>query len=143
MDGAMQRASILYNNIGIYTVNAVMTCGNGTLHCGKHRNVTIPMVDSFTSVISCGINGWSVQCAGARYIVLTGYTGYSIVVVDKFAAPLSNPNIANPVLTVPMGCNPTVTLTIVRMVARSQNHSALVSPIHRLSINGPTTVCQT
>ena len=128
-----------YTNVGAYTVFAVMTCSNGSKHCDT-VNVTVPMVDSFTSVISCGVNAWNIQLQDAS-MYLPAYAGYSISWTTS-CGTLSATNIPNPVLTVPFGCNPTVTLTI------SKNGCTLVKsftynfPNTPLSINGPATVCK-
>ena len=100
----------MYANVGNYTVYAVMTCTNGIKHCGS-RVITIPMVDSFTYVITCNPpSGWKVLLQDAS-IYLPAYAGYSINWTTSCGS-LSNAGIANPILTVPVGCNPTVTLTI-------------------------------
>jgi len=129
----------LYNNIGTYTVNAVMTCGNGTVHCGT-QNITIPMVDSFTSVVTCGINGWNVQLQDAS-LYLPSYAGYSTV-WSATCGSLSNPNIPNPILTVPMGCNPTVTLTISMNGCTLTKSFTFSFPNTVFTINGPSPACQ-
>lgn len=98
-----------YTNVGTYTVFVAITCSDGSVHCAT-QNVTVPMVDSFTYVVSCGVNGWNVQLQDAS-IYLPSYAGYSILWTTTCGS-LSANNIPNPTLTVPIGCNPTVTLQI-------------------------------
>ena len=129
----------LYNTVGTYTVIAVMTCANGSVHCGT-RNITIPMVDSFTYVVSCGVNAWSIQLQDAS-TYLPAYAGYSILWTTTCGA-LSNPNIPNPTLSVPFMCNPTVTLTISKNGCTLTKSFTFGFPNTPLSINGPTTVCK-
>ena len=128
-----------YTNVGNYNVTAVMTCANGTVHCGS-RVITVPMVDSFTYVVSCGVNNWNIQLQDAS-IYLPTYAGYSILWTTT-CGTLSANNTPNPTLTVPFGCNPTVTLTI------SKNGCTLIKPFTfsfpntTLSIIGPSPVCK-
>jgi len=79
-----------------------MTCGNEhciAVHECHHTNGRfIHQCDS------CGINGWSGQLR-MHHCYLPGYAGYSIVWFDKLRLIIQS-NIANPVLTVPMGCKP-------------------------------------
>ena len=130
----------LYNTVGNYTVFALMTCADGSKHCGT-INITIPMIDSFTYVITCGVNGWKVQLQDAS-TYLPAYAGYTYSWSTSPCATLSATNIPNPVLTVPFGCNPTVTLTI------SKNGCTLTKPVTfgfpttPLGINGPSIVCK-
>ncbi|HMC99178.1 MAG TPA: hypothetical protein VKH37_03465, partial [Ferruginibacter sp.] len=138
-DGASNTSGIhLYNNIGTYTVLAIMTCGDGTVHCGT-QNITVPMVDSFTNVITCGVNGWNVQLQDAS-LYLPTYSGYSIL-WSTTCGTLSATNIPNPVLTVPIGCNPTVTLTISKNGCTLTKSFTFSFPGTAFTINGPTTVC--
>lgn len=129
----------LYNNVGNYNVTAVMTCANGTVHCGS-RVITVPMVDSFTYVISCGVNSWNVQLQDAS-IYLPAYAGYSILWTTT-CGTLSANNIPNPTLTVPFGCNPTVTLTISKSGCTLTKPVIFNFPNTPLTINGPSTVCK-
>ena len=130
----------LYSNVGNYTVLAVMTCANGTKHCGI-QNITVPMVDSFTYVVTCNPpSGWKVLLQDAS-IYLPAYAGYSITWTTSCGS-LSNPNIPNPTLTVTVGCNPTITLTI------SKNGCTLIKtftfnfPTSPFTILGNTNPCK-
>ncbi|MEP7237272.1 MAG: hypothetical protein ABI685_05395, partial [Ferruginibacter sp.] len=129
----------LYNTVGNYTVWAIMTCADGSKHCGT-RDITIPMIDSFTYTVSCGVNAWNIQLQDASTFLPT-YAGYTILWTTT-CGTLSANNIPNPTLTVPFGCNPTVTLTI------SKNGCTLVKPFTfgfpttAFAINGPSTVCK-
>ena len=128
-----------YTGIGTYTVLAVMTCTNGTVHCGN-STVTIPMVDSFTHIISCGINGWNVQLQDAS-LFMAAYSGYTTNWTTS-CGTLSAANIPNPVLTIPFGCNPTVTLTISKNGCTLTHSYTFNLPTTPLTINGPSTVCK-
>ena len=128
-----------YNNIGTYTVQAVMSCSNGTVHCGT-SSVTIPMVDSFTHILSCGINGWNVQLQDAS-LYLVSYSGYTTSWTTT-CGTLSATNIPNPVLTIPFGCNPTITLTISKNGCTLTHSYSYSLPTTPLTINGPSTVCK-
>jgi PKD repeat protein len=129
----------LYNTVGNYTVLAIMTCADGTKHCGT-KDITIPMIDSFTYVVSCGANAWSVQLQDASTFLLP-YAGYSILWTTSCGS-LSANNIPNPVLTVPMGCNPTVTLTISKLGCTLVKSFTFGFPTTAFAINGPSTVCK-
>ncbi len=128
-----------YNNVGTYNVLAVISCADGSKHCGT-STVTIPMVDSFTHIISCGINGWSIQLHDASLFIVT-YSGYTTNWTTT-CGTLSAANIPNPVLTVPFGCNPTVTLTISKNGCTLTSSYTFNFPNTPLSINGSSTVCQ-
>jgi PKD repeat protein len=125
-----------YTNVGIYTVQAVMDC-NGTLHCGK-VNVTVPMVDSFTSVVTCGVNSWVILLQDAS-IFLPTYSGYTMAwsVSPACATFTTATNIANPSLSVPFGCNPTVTLTISKNGCTLTKSFTFSFPTTPLAILGP------
>jgi len=130
----------LYANVGTYTVFALISCSDGTKHCGK-RDITVPMVDSFTSVIGCGDDdGWKILLQDASKF-LEDYAGYSIDWSTTWGT-LSATNIPNPTLTVPFGDNPTVTLTISKNGCTLSKSFAFDLPITQLEIIGPTTVCK-
>ena len=131
-------ASHTYSNIGNYTVLVSRTCPDGSVHCGI-KNIQIPFVDSFTRVISCGINGWTVQLQDAS-LSLIGF-GYTPSWTTS-CGTLSANNIPNPVLTIPFGCNPTITLTITIAgctYTKSFNYNLPATP---LSINFPPVICK-
>jgi len=128
----------LYANPGSYQVYVVITCANGTVHCTT-QIVTVPMVDSFTSVISCGANLWNIQLQDAS-LYLPAYAGYSLLWTTT-CGTLSANNIPNPVLTVPFGCNPTVTFTISKSGCTLTKSFTFGFPNTALSIVGPDTVC--
>lgn len=135
----------LYNNVGTYTVTAVMLCGDGTKHCGT-QNITIPMVDSFTSVISCNPpTGWKVQLQDAS-LYLPSYIGYTTTWTTSCGtltpSVLNISTVPNPILTIPFGCNPTVTLTISKNGCTLTKSFTFSFPNTAFVINGPTTVCQ-
>ncbi len=127
-----------YNSVGNFTVLAVVTCVGGAQHCGT-STVTIPMVDSFTHIISCGINGWTVQLQDAS-LFLISYNGYSTNWTTT-CGTLSASNIPNPILTIPFGCNPTVTLTISKNGCTLTRSFTFNLPNTVLTINGPSPVC--
>ena len=114
-----------------------MIC-NGVRHCGT-RVITVPMVDSFTSVISCGTNGWNIQLQDAS-IYLPAYAGYSIT-WSTTCGLLSSTTAPNPILTVSSGCNPTVTLTISKNGCTLSRSFTFNFPTTPLTIQGPSTVC--
>ena len=129
----------LYADAGAYQVYAVMTCSNGTKHCDTVI-VTVPMVDSFTSVISCGVNAWSIQLQDASRF-LAAYAGYSIT-WSTTCGSLSATNIPNPILTVPFGCNPTITLTISKNGCTLTKSFTFNFPTTTFSILGGPNVCK-
>lgn len=138
-DGGSNTTGIhTYNNVGNYTVSAVMTCGDGSVHCGT-QVITIPMIDSFTSVISCGTNAWSIQLQDAS-LYLPAYSGYTLT-WSASCGTLSATNIPNPVLTVNVGCNPTVTLTISKNGCTLTKSFTFSFPTTTFAINGPNPVC--
>ena len=124
-----------YTNVGTYTVFAVMSCSNNsTLHCGT-TTVTIPMVDSFTYVVSCnGATGWSVQLQDAS-IYINSYSGYTRTWSTSPCGTLSSTVIANPILTIPFGCNPTVTLVILKNGCQLTKSFTFNFPTTPLAIN--------
>lgn len=128
-----------YTNVGAYTVYASVSCSNGTVHCGT-QNVTVPMVDSFTSVINCGVNAWTIQLQDAS-MYLPAYAGYSITWATT-CGTLSATNTPNPVLTVTPGCNPTVTLTISKNGCTLSKSFTYNFPATPLTINGGPAVCK-
>ncbi len=129
----------LYANAGAYQVYAVMTCSNGTKHCDT-AIVTVPMVDSFTTVISCGTNSWNIQLQDAS-LYLLAYAGYSRTWTTT-CGTLSSTTSANPVLTVPFGCNPTITLIISKNGCTLSKSLTLNFPSTAFTINGGPTVCK-
>jgi len=128
-----------YTNAGTYTLYAVMACSNGTYHCTT-QNVTIPMVADFTSVVSCISNGWSIQLQDAS-LYLPTYAGYTISWTTT-CGTLSSPNISNPLLTVPFGCDPTVKLTISKNGCILHKSFSFNFPSTSLNIIGPANVCK-
>lgn len=131
----------LYQNAGQYQVYAVMSCVNGTKHCDT-AIVTVPMVDSFTSVVSCNTNGWTIQLQDAS-LYLAAYAGYSILwTVSPPCATLSSSTSSNPTLTVPFGCNPTVTLTISKNGCTLNKSKSFGLPSTAFSIIGDSSVCK-
>lgn len=129
-----------YTTVGTYAVWAVTTCANGSVHCDS-AHVTIPMIDSFTSVITCGVNGWNVQLQDAS-IYLPAYAGYTRTWSVTPCGSLSSTTAPNPTLTVPMGCNPTVTLTISKNGCTLTKSFTFSFPGTPLSILGNTTPCK-
>jgi PKD repeat protein len=129
----------LYANPGIYTVIANLTCADGTVHCGS-QIITVPMVDSFTSVISCAPGGWSVQLQDASMFI-PSYAGYTLT-WSTTCGSLSATNIPNPILTVPIGCNPTVTLTISKNGCTLTKPFTFSFPNTPFIINGNTSPCK-
>ena len=127
-----------YTNIGNYTVFVSQACTNGTLHCGMAA-VQIPFVDSFTHVISCGVNGWTVQLQDASLSLIGfGYTPSWSTTCGSFNAN----NIPNPVLTIPFGCNPVITLTITIGGCTYTKSYTYNLPSTPLSINVPPVICK-
>jgi PKD repeat protein len=98
-----------YTNVGTYQVSVVMQCADGTYHCGT-QIVKIPMVNAFTYVITCATNGWNVLLNDAS-ITIPSYSGYTRT-WSTTCGSLSSTTSATPTLFVPIGCNPTITLTI-------------------------------
>ena len=128
-----------YNNVGYYTVFAQMSCTNGTNHCDT-MIVTIPMVDSFTHVVNCNATGWTINLQDAS-IYLPAYAGYTYS-WSTTCGTLSATNIPNPVLTVPFGCNPIVTLTISKNGCTLSHSVNFNLPTTTFNILGPSTVCK-
>lgn len=128
-----------YTHVGTYPVYAVMTCSNGTKHCGT-QNITVPMVDSFTSVVNCGTNGWTIQLQDAS-MYLPAYAGYSISWATT-CGTLSATNLPNPILSVPQGCSPTVTLTISKNGCTLSKAFTFQFPAVPLTISGGPAVCK-
>lgn len=129
-----------YNNVGYYTVWAYVYCSNGTVHCDTAL-ITVPMVDSFTSVISCNPpTGWNVQLQDAS-IYLPAYAGYTRT-WSTSCGTLSSTTSPNPVLTVPMGCNPTVTLTISKNGCTLTKSFTFSFPNTALTIIGNIKPCK-
>lgn len=134
-----------YNNVGYYQVWAYLYCSDGSVHCDT-TIVTIPMVDSFTSVISCNPpTGWKVQLTDAS-IYLPAYAGYTTTwttTCGTFVNTGTNTStIANPVLNVPLGCNPTVTLTISKNGCTLSKTVPFNFPNTPFTIIGNTTPCK-
>ncbi len=130
----------LYANVGNYNVYAAMTCADGSVHCDT-MIITVPMVDSFTYVISCGSNTWDIQLQDAS-IYLPAYAGYTRT-WSTTCGTLSSTTLPNPTLSVPFGlCNPTVTLTISNLGCTLTKSFTFPFPATPLSIIGPAIVCK-
>jgi PKD repeat protein len=127
-----------YTNAGAYSVYAEMVCTDGSHHCDS-VNILVPMVDSITSVVSCGTNAWNIQLQDAS-LYLSAYSGY-LRTWSTTCGYLSAINISNPVLTVPFGCNPVVTQTISKNGC-VLNHSVIFDlPDTTFDIVGSNSVC--
>ena len=98
------------------------------------------MVDSFTHIITCGVNGWNVQLQDAS-IYLPSYSGYART-WSTTCGTLSSTTAANPTLTVPMGCNPTVTLTISKNGCTLTKSFTFSFPNTAFTINGNVNPCK-
>ena len=129
----------LYTNAGAYQVYAVMTCSDGTKHCDT-AIATVPMVDSFTSVVSCGVNAWIIQLQDAS-LYLLAYSGYTRT-WSTTCGTLSSTSSPSPTLTVPFGCNPTVTLIISKNGCTLSESFAFNFPTTTFSILGGPNVCK-
>ena len=130
----------LYDYAGTYTVSVIMKCSDGTFHCGV-REIKVPLVAFFTKVVDCGSNGWNIHLQDASTFLPT-YAGYSLLWSTSPCGSLSSTNSPNPTLTVPFGCNPTVTLQISKNGCTKTYTFPFNLPTTPLSILGPTTVCK-
>ncbi|MCX8018855.1 MAG: PKD domain-containing protein, partial [Chitinophagaceae bacterium] len=127
-----------YTYPGTYLVHAYIQCSNGTILCDT-AYVTVPAVIDFTHVITCGTNSWNVLLQDAT-LFLPSYAGYTRN-WSTTCGTLSSVSAASPTLTVPAGCNPTVTLTISKGGCTYTKNYTFSFPNTPLNINGPSSVC--
>lgn len=129
-----------YNTIGNYQVLVVIKCADGTYHCGTLL-VKIPMVDDWTYVISCGINGWNVALNNAS-LALPSHSSYSTTwSATPACATIASPTSANTTMFVPFGCNPVVNLQISANGCTLNKSFAFSFPATSLAINGNNNPC--
>ena len=133
-----------YTNVGTYIVKGGITCTDGSNHCDSQL-VIIPMVDSFTHVITCGVNGWNLSLTDAS-IFLPSYAGYTRTWSVSPACPGLNlvavGTGATANLFVPVGCNPTVTLTISKNGCTLTKSFTFSFPTTAFSIVGNNKPCK-
>ncbi|MCX6226910.1 MAG: PKD domain-containing protein, partial [Bacteroidia bacterium] len=130
----------LYVNAGTYTVTVIMKCSDGTFHCGI-KEITVPLVAFFTKVVDCGNNGWNIHLQDASTF-LPAYGGYTLLWSTSPCGSLSSTNSSNPTVTIPIGCNPTVSLQISKNGCIKTYSFPFNLPTTPLSILGPATVCK-
>jgi hypothetical protein len=127
-----------YTGVGTFQVWVSGYCGS-TPHCGTQA-ITVPMVDSFTVVTTCnGSTGWVAQLQDAS-MYLPAYAGYTRT-WSTTCGTLSSTTSANPTLTIPFGCNPTVTLTITKNGCTLTKSFTFGLPTTALAIVGTFTDC--
>jgi hypothetical protein len=127
-----------YVGVGTYQVWVSGMCGS-VAHCGT-QNITVPMIDSFTVVTTCNSpTGWTAQLQDAS-MYLPSYAGYTRTWSTTCGA-LSSTTSANPTLTIPFGCNPTVTLTISKNGCTLTKTYTFSLPTTTLAIVGTFTDC--
>ena len=133
-----------YLNAGVYGVTATVNC-NGCPFT-VITNAQVPVVADFNYSVACGLNGSNTITMNNTSNVLGGWT---ITSVNWTSTPCGSPGTGNTyTVNAPLGCSPTVTMTITVTNTATGQVCTDVKTVpftfasSPLTINGPTTVCK-
>ena len=134
-----------YTLPGVYGVTASITC-NGCLFT-IISNTEVPLLPDFNYSVACGPNGSNTITLNNTSQVLGGWTVGTINWSSSGPGCTTTTGLGNTfVVNAPLGCSPTVTMTITVTKGTQTCTLSKIVPFSfassLLTINGPTTVCK-